>query len=163
VSLVRTLSTVHTPHRPVQLSLSLEALVFGAIALTIFHLALSEALSLILTDINFISQLTPRGPPPPFPPFPHQTHIMLRVAVSVAAHAALPILGIYLISSWAMKGFLEASRFPIVCTMIMSLCYSLDTAALGRTDGYAALALTVMAVLVAVQSRGFRFWITTNR
>jgi hypothetical protein len=150
---------VHSSHRPVQLSLSLEALVFGAVALTIFHLAFSEALSLILTDINFISGISPRVPPPPFPPFPHQTHIMVRAAVSAAAYIPLPILGIYLIGSWAMKGFLEIRQLPIVCTLILSLCYSLDTVALGRIDGYAALAVTVIAVLVAVHSRGFRFWI----
>lgn len=160
--MMRTVSTVHSPHRPVQLSLSLEALVFGAIALTIFYLALVEALSLTLDEINLISRITPRGPLPPFPPFPHQTHIMVRVAVITSAHAALPILGIYLIASWIMKGFLEIRRLPIFCTMIVSLCDSLDTAALGRTDGYAALAVTVIVVLVAVHSRGLRFWITTN-
>jgi hypothetical protein len=153
---------VHSPHRPVQLSLSLEALVFGAIALTIFHLAFCEALGLILTGINYVSLISPRGPPPPFPPFPHETHIMVRAAVSAAAYIPLPILGIYLIGSWAMKGFLEIRRLPIICTMFLSLCYSLDTAAIGRTDGYAALAVTVIAVLVAVHSRGFRFWIATN-
>jgi hypothetical protein len=159
---MRTLFTVHSPHRPVQLSLSLEALVFGAIALTIFHLAFYGALFQIIESIHLISLLSPRGPPPPFPPFPHQTHIMVSVAVTTAVYAALPILGIYLIGSWAMKGFLEIRRLPIVCTMILSLCYSLDIATLGKINGYAALTVTVIAVLVAVHSRGFRFWITTN-
>jgi hypothetical protein len=154
-------SIVHSPQRRIQLSLSLEATVFGAIALGIFYIAVYKVVLEVLGDIKFIiSLLSPREPPKPFPPYPFHTHLMIRVAVVTSAYALLPILGLYSLGTWAMKGFLETSPLPIILALLVSLLYSIDTITIGGVDGYAILIMTIIPIVVAVRSRGVKYWIT---
>lgn len=133
---------------------------FGSIAIFVFYLAFFEAVFQVLEDVRIITYQFVL--PLPSPPIPHITYIRLYVALSASASVFIYISGLYFIGAWIFKGVLEMRRLPTLCVTSLALFYSADLLMVARIEGYVVLMLTIIAIGLAIHSRGFKFWFASG-
>ena len=129
-----------------RLSLSLEAVIFGAVALNLIYLVFFGSIWIIAMMILFFS---------------YESTLSEGTLWILAAFLA-SIVGVYTVGMWAVRGFLEMRRLPIYAATSILLLYSGESIFVRRFDGYVVLAVTVFAIGVALYSRGLSFWIRGN-
>lgn len=128
---------------PTRLSLSLEAVIFGAVALNLIYLVFFLSIWIIAVMILFFSYES----------------TLSDGTLWIFAASLASIVGFYKVGMWAVRGFLEMRRLPIYVSTSILLLYSAELIFVGRFDGYMVLAVTTFAIGVALYSRSLSFWI----